>query len=221
VQNDAESGMIDLVVGRGQTPTTGGQNVTNDLPATEVGKAVVDSVATEGDPDFASDRSRLVLMQKNRVDESFSLNEINIELSNGEFQGTASNISTVSDSENGDGAVVIKSDKVRVIARSDIEFLVTTYERDENGKMRIIEDTTKWAAIVLKPNGDIVFRPAEQGVLKWGGDDADKAVLCTDFPAQVNDGKVDAPPIVTTMAGMLGGTKISNQGMWATKVLIK
>jgi hypothetical protein len=39
-------------------------------------------------------------------------------------------------------------------------------------------DTKRWSSIVIKSNGDIVFTPSEEGVIKLGGEEANLAVLC-------------------------------------------
>ena len=214
------AGSIDIVAGRGQTAYTKGAIVDNDLPAQEIGKASNELVDNEGDPDFLNDRSRIYISERTHVDRNLSLDDFNIEFSGLINPGTASEILDVTDSPDGDGAIIIKSDKVRIIARSDLQFLVTTYTKDADGKMVAVEDKSKWASIILKSTGDIIFRAAENGTIKLGGDDADKALVCTDVPASVVDGYVDAAPILTTMGGQFAGTKIQNQGMFASKVLV-
>lgn len=215
-------GQIDLVAGRGETEGTGGTEVENDVPAKEIGKGSNELAPDEGDPDFANDRSRVLISQRTFVDANFGIDSFNSEFGGGSFPGAANDEISVIDSEEGDGGIVIKTDKIRLIARSDIEFLVTGFELDENGRMRTVEDTTKWCAIVMKANGDIVFRPAEQGYIKLGGDEADKGLVCTDLPAPAADGKVApvaAPPILTTMGGQFA-TGNPGQGMLATKILV-
>jgi hypothetical protein len=130
--------------------------------------------------------------------------------------------SGLKDPEAGSGAIVIKSDKIRLIARMDVEILVTNYETDTKGTVTSLKDTSKFASIVIKSSGDIIFRPAEKGYIKLGDDTADRAILCTDAPAIVADGKVDpsTPALTTTMGGAFGGTKIPTQGTWAKKILV-
>jgi hypothetical protein len=218
------AGSIDLVAGRGQTPATGGTPVDNDLPAQEIGKSPTELSPAEGDPDLATDRSRVLIAQRTRVDTNLGTQVFNEFEEAGVFQGSAQDEVGLADdpvaAPEGDGAIVIKSDKVRIIARSDIEFLVTGYTRGDDGTMVTDDDTSHWAAVILKANGDIIMRPAAQGYIKLGGDEADKAIICTDFPAIAADGSVDALPINTTMAGQLGGTGIKTQGAYATKILV-
>jgi len=220
---DDGAGMIDLVAGRGQTPLTGGSVVENDLPTNEIGKSKLETVENEGDPDLANDRSRIMIAQRTLVDTNLGLQGFNSEHGAGPFQGTAQTPTSVTDHNDtveGDGAIVIKTDKVRIIARSDIEFLVMGYTRDEEGNMVTDEDTSHWAAVVVKANGDIVMRPAAQGFIKLGSDSADKAIICTDFPAIAEDGNVTAEAIHTTMAGQFGGTGKKTQGAYASKILV-
>lgn len=230
------SGMIDLVVGRGQTPTTSGRTIKNSLGKSELDKTKIARTPGEGDPDFDSDRSRVAILQKSPIDQNFNLTQFNREFSDGQFQGgdgTQRNAITddIANSPGGDGGIVVKSDKIRLIARSDIEIVVSGYERDENGKMVAISDPSQYCAIVLKPNGDIVLRPAALGYIKLGGDDADKAVVCSDLPATAENGIVTGAPMITTMGGQFAGAKPTptgndtllspGQGKFASKVLIK
>lgn len=226
-QTDAQSigaGQIDLVVGRGQTSETSGIVVQNDLPAEEIGKSNSESTPNEGNPDLLNDRSRITISQKTLVDTNLNLSSFNIEFEQGANQGSAQSQPSITDdtaaAPEGDGAIVIKSDKIRIVARSDIEFMVSGYTRDENGNMVTDENESNWAAVVIKANGDIVMRPATQGFIKLGSDKADKAILCTDFPAVAAAGFVTAPPINTTMAGQFGGTGIPTQGAYASKILV-
>lgn len=225
------AGKIDLVVGRGQTTITGGNKAENSLGKKELGKSTKELVQREGDPDFGTDRSRVLIAQKTPVDTNFGLTAFNKQFSDGSIQGFASNKTSITDDpSHDDGAIVIKTDRLRFIARSDVEILVTTFERDQDGNMVTVEDTEKWAAFIIKSNGDIVFRPAVQGFIKLGGDDASYGVLCTDVPVTTADGAVSGQPLLTTMGGMVGGSKPAGtaqnsgalspgQGKFSAKVL--
>jgi hypothetical protein len=222
---------IDLVVGRGQTPQTGGSVVDNDIDSKELGKSTKELETKEGDPDFFNDRTRLLLSQRTPVDKNFGLNVFNKEFADGTIQGHANERVGITDDQtsapNGDGAAVIKSDKIRLIARSDIEILVTGFERDENGLMKSTTDPDNYCAIVLKANGDIVLRPAKTGFIKLGGDDADKGIVCTDLPVIAKDGIVAGAPLTSTMGGQIAGSVgdkgalAPGQGRFASRVLIK
>lgn len=201
------TGCIDIVAGRGQTSSTGGTVVDNDLPAQELGKSKKELVEQEGDPDFANDRSRIMISQRVKIDERLELELFNV-----------TNFDDVVDSTNGDGAIVLKSDKIRIIARSDVEIIVPTFTRDAEGKMIQVEDTNKWGALILKSTGDIILRPSEIGFIKLGDEAADKAVLVTDVPASTEGGAVSAPPLISSMGGMLV-TGATNQGKYAKKIL--
>jgi hypothetical protein len=209
------AGSVDIVVGRGQTTLTGGKSVKNSLDKNELGKSVDEVVVNEGDPDLVNDRSRVRVSQRARIDLNMGIDSFN----SAEF--------SIEDREDGDSAIVLKTDKLRLIARSDIELIVTAFERDENGNMKDVTDQSKWAAIVIKSDGSIVIRPAANNVIKLGGDDADKPILCSDIPATNVDGIVQGPPIISTMGGQIGGSigdkgaLAGGQGRFSSKVLIK
>ena len=91
-----------------------------------------------------------------------------------------------------------------------------------------VEDTTQWASITIRRNGDIIFKPSDKGLIKLGGDDADKAILCTDNLAPgaagkpiVKNGKVSFKPGIISTGADLIGTGKPKQGTFATKILVK
>jgi hypothetical protein len=105
----------------------------------------------------------------------------------------------------GSGAcTVIKSDQVRLVARNDIKITVG--------------DTG--AGIVIKSNGEIVIVPAATSVIKLGGDDADKAILCQ-TAIQAVPGNVSAAPVISTAGGIIGASAIAGTGVFASKILVK
>lgn len=231
------AGAIDIVVGRGQTDDTLGKEIeTKSINGgttgnKELGKSTKDLVEGEGNPNFIADRSRVYIAQRTKVDQNFGTDAIGFDLGKGIFQGGDPTKKDIKDSDTGDGAIVIKSDKVRLIARSDLEIIVTGFlARDEKG--RIVEDSTTdtWAVVAIKANGDIVFRPSRLGYVKLGGDDADKGIVCTDVPIVAAAGGTSGPPLLTTMGGSFAATTagavdnapaIAGQGKYANKVLIK
>jgi hypothetical protein len=231
-------GAIDIVAGRGQIPETAGSVVAcssiNGEPTgqLELGKSTVELVPNEGDPDFLHDRSRVYVAQKTRVDTNFGLSSFNLAFGAGTIQGTSVRGSEsdayVGDEAGGDGAVVVRSDKVRLIARSDIEIVVTGVDsRDAEGRLVASSDVSGYASITIKANGDIVMKPSAKGYVKLGGDDADKGLLCTDQPVVAQEGLVQGPPLITTMGGQIGGSTgdgtalVTGQGRYAAKVLVK
>lgn len=228
-----ETGCIDMVAGRGYTPEKGGKplkvvsvNNTQDVIKEELDK--LNPPAEEGDIDPISDRSRVLIAQRNYADQKFNLGSY--------FE---KNIKDVKPSSNGDASVVIKSDKIRLIARSDISLVVTSYTEKNDAATLTAEgikfpykteeiDTKKWASITITSKGDIIFTPSEQGLIKLGGEDADKAILCTDNLAPgaagkpvVNNGKVSYKPGLISSGADLVGTGKPKQGTFATKILVK
>jgi hypothetical protein len=210
---DGDAGMIDLVAGRGQTDDTRGKEVTNkkldksDFNK-ELGKSGAELSEKEGDPDLKNDRSRVLIVQRTMIDKNIGLDGYN-----------ASNFPDVKDPSKGAGAVLIRTDKVRIVARMDVEILVSGYETDARGNAKALNDPDNYAAIVIRSNGDIIHRPSKKGYVKLGGDDANLAVLCQDSPTPI-DGQVSAIPITDSMGGQQG-TGAPGQGQYAKKVLMK
>jgi len=217
IENKGAAGAIDIVVGRGQTETTSGNVATSKKISDgtnfkeELEKMPSKLQQFEGDPDWFSDKSRILLSQKTFVDSGLGI-----------FQHNEENFN-VSDGPNGDGAIIIKSDKVRIIARQDVEIMVSGGFTNPAGEF--IENTDKnlFSTIIIKSNGDIVFKPSDEGFIKLGDDSADRALLCTDLPAKLSGlGEVDptTPALTNTMGGKFGGTGIKTQGTWAKKILV-
>ena len=202
---DLPFGSIDIVAGRGQKPSTAGLSVTlptgsvniNDPWVEQVKVPYLSNFPNEGDPDLINDASRIKISHKTRTDTSFNLKDFNAQFS-------------ITDSEDGDPSIVIKTDKIRLIARQDVEILVTNGDDLNSGS---------YAAIVVKTDGNIIFKPSSTGYIKLGGDDANKAILCTDLPATPLDGTVKASPIFTTGNSVIG-TSAAGQGTFASKILV-
>ena len=210
-----KSGAIDIVVGRGQVPETGGETVTSKKVSDgsefkeELQKAPGKVKPAEGDPDYINDKSRILVSQQTKVDEKFQIDDYNKQTYN-----ISSGLAT--------GGVVIKSDKIRIIARQDVEILVTGVNPSLLPNITDSANVDTFAAVVIRENGDIIFRPSKTGYIKLGDDSADRAILCTDAPAVTNEGAVapTTPAITTTMGGAFGGTGQPTQGTWARKVLV-
>jgi hypothetical protein len=234
------AGSIDIVAGRGQTKETSGNIVTTtsvsqksgdkkgiELNRKELGKSRDSLVSGEGDPDYANDRSRVLVAQRTKVDQKLGISDYN----SAKFSKAGEE---VKDRDAGDAAVVIKSDKVRIFARTDVQILVSGADEakspDGQSVLKEKKSTSSFASITIKKNGDIVFSPSESGYIKLGSDSADKAILCTDAPAnkspsvQGSTSTVLPIPINTTPAApgapSLIGTGLAGQGTWAKKVLV-
>jgi len=144
----------------------------------------------EGDPDFINDLSRIYISMKTNVDENFEI----------ETKDTA-----MVKSDGDVPGIVIKSDQVRIIAREDVKFMVGPADDG--------------AAIVLKADGNIVFIPGAKGVIKLGGDDASKAVLCLNGATGADVGVVASIPMACSAGGAVG--QGAAFGEFSTKVLVK
>jgi hypothetical protein len=221
-EKDKFSGCIDIVAGRGMTPSTGGTPVsTTDILTgkeikQEINKSLKEDKFTpmEGDPNYDLDRSRILISQQNVVDAVFStdphLSLPSVNMSEG----------------NSRASIAIQSDKIRLIARSDISIIVTDYEEvtesnNSSGYLKSKFSYEEWASITIKRDGNIIFAPGKKGYIKLGGDDADKAILCTDLPAKANNGNVSyTDGIISTGADKIG-TGAATNGTFATKILVK
>jgi hypothetical protein len=216
------AGSIDIVAGRGQTPKTGGSKVINQLQNQELAKDKKSISLNEGDPDFKNDRSRIYISQNTNVDNSLGEDYVKKNLSRNP---------SIKDSVNGDAGIIIKSDKVRIFARSDVQILVTGFTEDVSeesiaeselsvqDKSSNIDntqiasstikneksDSKKWASITIKSNGDIVFEPSDLGYIKLGGEDANKGIVCTTQPVIATNGGVFGNPLLTTDGGQIAG----------------
>ena len=230
------AGSIDLVAGRGVLSTTGGLSV----PTTGIfdGEKLKDELAKskselsdkEGDPDLVFDRSRILISQRTYVDTNFSVDKYN--------KNYITETPKIADNyEVGDAAIAIKSDKIRIIARSDLQIIVTGFSSvtgsTMSGSKQENSDLSSWASITLKSNGDIVFAPSTAGAIKLGGDNADRAILCTSVPATNNSGSISALPIATSAGGFVGTNggknkdagavakvKVPDLGTFASKILV-
>ena len=100
--------------------------------------------------------------------------------------------------------VVLKGAQVRLIATDDVKITVGT----------------TGAGIIIKPDGNIVIIPSATGVIKLGGDDADKAILCQ-TAVQAIPGNITAAPVISTAGGIIGAKEIVGTGLFASKVLVK
>jgi len=192
------AGTIDLVTGRGTIIPTAPETILNTRQELETDKNTKitikkDENRQEGDIDLINDKSRLYLSMNTRADQNFQI----------ELAG----LSDTSDIES--AAAAIKSDQVRIIARKDIKILVTS----EGG------DLTNACSITFKNDGNIVMIPGEKSVIKMGSDSADKALVCTNTPAQVVDGKVVGVPVKTTMGGVISND-VPGFGKFANKILV-
>lgn len=228
-----DAGSIDIVVGRGQSfETSGSEVVTESIEKgtagygpllgrpikTELAKDPSMVMSTEGDPDLRNDSSRIKISQRTSTDRNFKISKFN------------SDNFGIEDSEDGDASIAIKTDKIRLIARSDIELIVTDYNLRPNEYGSLTKDEKRepenYSAIVIKANGDIIIMPSSRGIIKLGSDKADRALLCTDLPATIEETSTSknvsalTSPLLNSMGGSIGGTGIPQQGTWASKVLV-
>lgn len=213
------AGSIDIVAGRGQSISTSGAKVINHLQNEELAKdkKSAKQFSNEGNPDFINDRSRIYISQRTNIDKSLAIEEKN-----------SSRTPAILDSTGGDAGIIIKSDKIRIFARSDVQILVSGFleeevnipqgdyepglSNDQNQKLSVNniksenKESKKWASITIKSNGDIIFEPSEMGYIKLGGEDANKGIVCTAQPVIPSNGGIAGSPILTTGGGKIAGS---------------
>lgn len=208
------AGVIDMVAGRGQTEETGGKAVENKIGKKELGKDKKNLQEKEGNVDFKNDRARVLIAQKTKGDKNFKVDEV---------IKAHTKLTPVEDGD-GEGFIVVKTDKVRLIARHDVVILVTgAKEKDDSGNVKDADaKESDCASIIVRANGDIIFTPSQTGVVRLGGEDATLSPLCTRVSrAPGMPGPLaPPPPIVDTMGGAQGAADGLN-GTFATKVLLK
>ena len=199
-----KAGSIDLVVGRGQAEATSPLEITNTREQLETDKnpavSQLEEKLEEGDPDPVFDLSRILLAMSTKADTNFKL-------------------PFVSDSEEVSSAIIQRTGQIRLVARKDIKIMVVPEEAvQEDGTV----DETLASVIMVKTDGTIVLIPSQLGVIKLGGEEADKALLCTTIPAGVVGGSVISGPIATTGGDLVGlsRTGAPDQGTFAAKVLV-
>lgn len=190
------AGTIDIVVGRGQEKSKNkAKTIKNSLKNDETDKKVDSD--SEGDPDFLNDSSRIYVSMKTAADDNFKIKTKGIDpkLTKGKE----------------DSAIVMKSNHLRFISRKEIRIIVQPNPDSPDSEC---------PAIILKENGEIVIIPSDKAIIKLGGDDADKAILCSNQGvAGKENGQITCPPLVTTMGGIFGIA--GAHGMFAQKILVK
>lgn len=177
VDQDGNAGCIDIVAGRGQTPKTLGvvveaKSIDGSPLVKELGKSELEVSPNEGDPDWINDKSRVLVSQRTKVDTNLQLTQINQSFD-------------IKDQDTGDAAVLLKSDKIRVIGRKDVQVLVkddagsdvTTVVAKSTGDITIKAKNTSIKIdskgnITLDAEGDVTLNP--KGIVKLGSNSADK-----------------------------------------------
>ncbi len=183
---------IDLVAGFGTSEASRNKPnvVENALGEKEIDKRIGKESSTSGLPDYEHDTSRILIQEDGSIDARFSLNlPGNFKVSEG-------------------AAIIEKTDHVRVIARKSIAIIL----QENSG------DSLDDCATILVKDGNIIFQPSKTGVIKLGGDDADKAILTSPGASSVG-GNVVASPITDTLGASMGAG--GPNGEFARKVLLK
>tara|TARA_B100000700_G_scaffold322964_1_gene425715 strand:- start:411 stop:1646 length:1236 start_codon:yes stop_codon:yes gene_type:complete len=204
-------GAIDICAGRAQTDSTAAAHVAHGIinergyresskyPTKELRAFKSKANAAEGSMDPENDLSRIYVSMATDPDNMFSID--------------TSGMSRTEVSAPGEPSIVLKTDHMRLVARQDLKI--------------VIGDSGTGSAVVLKADGNIVFIPGPEGVIKLGGDDADKALIVAPPTKTLTvDGSVSLPlPLVTIAGGTIGEAEevadTFNFTTFATKVLVK
>ena len=205
---DPGQGAIDICAGRGQTKASAG--------AFEVG-GVTNTRGYNETPKHPKREIRMGVDNpaEGTPDLSTDLSRIYVSMKTDVDNIFSIDVEGMDRSEGGKPAIVLKSDQLRLVARDDLKIT--------------IGDAETGSSVVLKADGNIVFIPGPEGIIKLGGDDADKAILTTNplFTSE-SGGTVSAVPVVTVAQGILGYSEGSPQlasiahfSTLATKVLVK
>ena len=154
----------DEVTGRDPYPEANKNPLGNQTNEKEVNRL---ENPTEGDPDFEHDASRVYVAMKTLVDTNFHIDE------QGATAATVLNTSTEAGGVTADsayfdaqvsmtqGAVVLKSDEIRILARrsdSDVDSSLPDGAPDINGSIRLIKEGVAGedlAALYLMPDGTV------------------------------------------------------------------
>ena len=171
-----------------------------------------DSILNEGDVDFINDLSRIYLSMRSTIDRDFDIQIQGITDGQEGLTGNYGHANDPSDRLEAP-AIVLKTDQLRLVARQDLRIT--------------IGDKEKGSAVVFKPDGNIVFIPGPDGIIKLGGEDADKAILCVDGSVEAEE----SPPGTVTAASSGGNMLISSgggtlgagglNGTYSSKILVK
>jgi hypothetical protein len=203
---DPGQGAIDICAGRGQT--------TNTSAAFRPGGII----NKRGYNEISKNPGRELLKGSENVNEGVSsfandLSRIYVSMKTSADDKFGIDVLGMERSEGGEPAIVLKSDQVRLLARDDLKIVV--------GK------GSEGASVVLKADGNIVFIPGPSGVIKLGGDDADKALIAAPAGKTLHaGGSVNIPITLSTSAGGAVGAAAElaesmNYSTFATKVLVK
>lgn len=168
-----------------------------------------DPIVIEGDNDFMNDLSRIYLSMHTDVDANFGI------IGAGDATDDAPGATPFAPTEGKAPAIAIVTDRLRLIAREDFKLVVSPNGNEADG-----------AGIAITADGNIILSPGPNGVIKLGGEDCDKALICNTSPdaATAGDGAsattVTGATIINTMGGSQG-LGDPTTGFYATKVLIK
>jgi hypothetical protein len=211
----SNSGEIDIVVGRGQNVISNiSRAATTEHGYNETDKSLENEKASEGDPDYINDRARLLVSRQRNPDELLQISFADIPDPNRPMHSanlTAQNKSLVAG----------VADEIRFVARENIKITIQS-DNDSCG-------------IILTSKGDVIILPGQDGVIKLGGSDADRALLCTALPVTPENGIVPEHTMLVDGSTFVGPKEVrdinregdtfegvkQDMGAFASRILVK
>jgi len=224
----SSSGEIDIVVGRGNSVRTSPSIKSTEWNTSETDKTITSNEnPVEGDPDYLNDRARVLVSTLRDPD---SLFDINFTTDNpGVFESALNKVDetkNVKESANTPAldvsCVAASADTIRLVARQNIKIVGNN-------------PNESWG-ITITTEGDIIIIPAKEGLIKLGGSDADRALVCSAIPAKTElqngvlsvqehpiqtDGNSIISPVSRNPAREGAGSKVEDQGAFASRILVK
>ena len=114
---------------------------------------------------------------------------------------------------------------VKNLQHNNVELAASFIKVSETGRIEIRNQAG--AAIILGTNGDVIIEPSSEGVVRLGGEDANKALVSQDA-TDLNGTVKSSGTILTTAGGYFGegdpvtlSSFVPRLGKFASKILVK
>jgi len=206
--SDTNQGAIDICAGRGQTSKTATafttKGVENERGYREASKYPAREFKDKGEN-----------IAEGFPDFTNDLSRIYLSMKTSADEKFSINIDGIDQTEGGQPAIVLKTAQLRLVAHEDLKI--------------VIGEEGVGSAVVLKSDGNIVFVPGPSGIIKLGGEDADKVILTTtpQFTTDLGGSVTPSTPVQTSAGGVLGNPEATTEASpihfstFASKILVK